>query len=299
MLSIIHPITASLLCLIAISTSANAADSTPPTTSTTRYVWANGLFLRTQADSKSAQLAKIPYGATLTLSNDADATVPHSEVFLKSTSEGKTSTALLDGAWRKVHWQDKDGWVFDGYLSRYPAPDDAALEAESSKSKDGASIDVLYYRHVFGPNPNAASGAMEWNNGDSRKSASYKEMCKYLKSIGVKCEPPAEGSWGWQQQPLAQGATFIGYASGDGPGESAFSYRNMSLTFNEAILWAMHFNHISKDKNVNNNGGLDGFDFTPGKLLEIYETRASGCPQVDTIRCNDKSCDIEQYGQAD
>lgn len=275
-----------------------ATDNASTASSMTRYVWANSLFLREQADGKSAQLAKIPYGAALTLSDAADASIPHSEVFAKVTTDGKTTTAPLDGAWRKVHWQDKDGWVFDGYLSRYPAPIDTALEAERKADQDYPSIDLLYARHTFG----AGSGAkMAWHNGDNRKTANFQAMCKYLKSMNVDCKPPTtEGTWNWEKEELAQGASYFEYNSGDGPGENSVSFRNMPLTFNEAILWASHFNDIAKsDKNPNGGTVLDSIDFKPGKALLLGETRPSGDTQSDTVTCTEKACDIDHFGTAD
>lgn len=84
------------------------------TSGDTLYIWAfNGLILRNGPSLKNAGVTTIPYGAFA--------------VVLPQNSKKKESLRefggfILHGSWVKIQYADSlEGFVFDGYLSKYPA----------------------------------------------------------------------------------------------------------------------------------------------------------------------------------
>jgi hypothetical protein len=263
-----------------------AADDGTAKSPSTRYVWANSLFLRAQADGKSTQLAKIPYGAALDFSSD-DASVAHTEIFAKYAFKGKTITVTVDGAWRKAHWQDKDGWVFDGYLSRYPAPNTASFEAWRKNFKNYPSDEIVYADQVFGPGKR-----IEWDmKKDGVKSPFYEAAKKSVHAFSQDLSPPYTNNARWINIEWAKGANCNYHILQDEGQEEALYLRSLPLTFNEALLWEMHFNRIdSKDTTTEDTDHHIEVDYTAGSSLSIkimdMETSAI------SIKCSAKSCDL-------
>lgn len=276
----------SIFCIPAFSGLAIAVDSAAPTSSTTRYVWANSLYLRAQPDDKSAQLAKIPYGTVLNLSN-SDAPVAHTEVFAKYKTKDKTNAVMLKAAWQKVHWQDKEGWVFDGYLSRYPAPDASILEARRKSFKNYVSDEIVYADQIFGP-----GRKIEWDlNNDGVKSSAYQTAKKYMQSVSRDLNPPYTRNARWINIEWNAGANCNYYLLEDEGGDDALSLKNLPLTFNEALLWEMHFNEINdKYYATEYSDSYVSFNYVPGNSLSIEISYNSGFKV--SIKCSEKFCDL-------
>jgi hypothetical protein len=292
---ILRSVALPLLCWVALVNPACAADGTSPapsatssaTPSSTRYVWANSLSLRAQADGKSAALTKIPYGAALNLSDAGDAPVPHSEVFGKYTAHGKNIAVMLDGAWRKVHWQDKDGWVFDGYLSRYPAPDASLYPTEQKQFKYATPHEILYANHILG-----TGKKIEWDKSEGTKVPGYQAMQKYFKSIQYSFDPNAlAAEMTWLDMQWNGGASvdyFAGYNEG---GQTHITLRNLPLTYNEAMLWEMIFHSINDTEHlVENNSLKHSLDVVPGKSFDF---EANGDVSMsEAFSCANNTCDM-------
>lgn len=91
----------------------------------TLYVWAqSGLVLRMEPDFKSEKIASLPYGTTVVAQwhkgwdEKKESAV---EAILPCTFEGQHYQGFkIPGTWLQVIANGKTGYVFDGYLSKYP-----------------------------------------------------------------------------------------------------------------------------------------------------------------------------------
>lgn len=108
---------------------------------TTFYVLApSGLNLRQSADPNSAKLDLVPLGGKVTL--------------LTAPATKSMSIDQLSGGMAKVKYGEKTGFVFDGYLSKFPAPKKALntpgeykIETYVEKLRENQDINVLHEEH--------------------------------------------------------------------------------------------------------------------------------------------------------
>ncbi len=85
----------------------------------TLYVWAlNGLNMRKLPDAKSEKIATLPYGEKVTVQANIGVIVAHEVEEFKDFK--------VKGVCLLVKYGDKEGFVFDGYLSRLVAPEKGA-----------------------------------------------------------------------------------------------------------------------------------------------------------------------------
>ena len=83
----------------------------------TLNVWATaGLNMRDKPDVKAAKIAAIPYGAKVVVQPNIGVKIPFEVEEFKGF--------IVKGLWLLVKYGDKEGFVFDGFLSRLPAPKD-------------------------------------------------------------------------------------------------------------------------------------------------------------------------------
>jgi hypothetical protein len=81
----------------------------------TLNVWAtSGLNMRDKPDAKAAKLVSIPYGAKVVVQPNIGVKIPFEVEEFKGF--------IVKGYWLLVKYGDKEGFVFDGFLSRLPAP---------------------------------------------------------------------------------------------------------------------------------------------------------------------------------
>lgn len=81
------------------------------------YVWAiSGLNLRTQPDAKSSKIINIPYGEKVRV---IDAQI-NTRQFSYTMSKSSSVAWQIDGYWVQVRFGDEEGYVFDGYLGKFP-----------------------------------------------------------------------------------------------------------------------------------------------------------------------------------
>lgn len=98
-------------------------------TGSTLYVWAkSGLNLRAKADMNGAVVGRVSWGDAVTVVTDANAVVPF-------------TYDNIHGEWVKVRWKEKEGYLFNGYLSRY-----AVMTADAASPHDGL---IAYLKKVF------------------------------------------------------------------------------------------------------------------------------------------------------
>ncbi|MBK7790790.1 MAG: SH3 domain-containing protein [Saprospiraceae bacterium] len=89
----------------------------------TFYCWSlSGLNMREQATVNGKIIDKIPYGQKVEIpSMDQDFNSYHEDSFLPGINEDGSSDVKITGYWFKVDYNGKSGYVFSGYLSRFPA----------------------------------------------------------------------------------------------------------------------------------------------------------------------------------
>lgn len=110
---------------------------------TTFYVLApSGLNLRKDADPNSAKLDLIPLGGKVTL--------------LTASTAKNLTVDQLSGGMAKVKYGDKTGFVFDGYLSKFPPPKKAIntegeykIETYVEKLREVPDATVLHEEHTM------------------------------------------------------------------------------------------------------------------------------------------------------
>ncbi|MFK7773251.1 MAG: SH3 domain-containing protein [Saprospiraceae bacterium] len=81
------------------------------------YIWAiSGLNLRSQPDAKSSKIVNIPYGEKVTvIDNQINA-----HKFSYTMSRSNSASWEIDGFWVQVKYGNEEGYVFDGYLGKFP-----------------------------------------------------------------------------------------------------------------------------------------------------------------------------------
>jgi hypothetical protein len=81
----------------------------------TLNVWAtSGLNMRDKPDATAKKLVSIPYGAKVVVQPNIGVKIPFEVEEFKGF--------IVKGYWLLVKYGDKEGFVFDGFLSRLPAP---------------------------------------------------------------------------------------------------------------------------------------------------------------------------------
>jgi len=90
----------------------------------TLYVWAkSGLNLRAKQDMTGAIIARASFGDKVTVLTDTNPIVP-------MTNEN------IKGEWVKVKLKDKEGYLFNGFLSRYAPPETPEIEVTAFLKKN-------------------------------------------------------------------------------------------------------------------------------------------------------------------
>ncbi|HEX8956115.1 MAG TPA: hypothetical protein VF798_07575 [Burkholderiaceae bacterium] len=166
-----------------------------------RHVWAKDLVLRAAPDARSRALTDLPRGTTVVLAIDAETPVAH-----RATAVRHGICVTLDGHWREVVALGRRGWVFDGCLSRYPAPEACHPE------------ELTYAARVFGVPGHASEGVRRrW------------KLAEHAGAAEIFWTRVAFDTSGKRMAMDGQGAT------------ENLATEGMPLTFNEAVLWWLYF----------------------------------------------------------
>lgn len=93
-------------------------------TNDTLFVWANnGLSLRDINSQKGNRINLIPYGEKIIVLQSNIWGYHDTSINIFPLEENNSFLALnLDGSWVKVRYGNNVGYVYDGYLSKFPAP---------------------------------------------------------------------------------------------------------------------------------------------------------------------------------
>lgn len=97
-----------------------------------KYVWASKLNLRTKPSTESEVVAQIPFGTSVRILKENDL-IPfqieeklEEKYSVKDRETGRYRDSIVvkpmifDGHWRKVIYENVEGYVFDFYLSKIP-----------------------------------------------------------------------------------------------------------------------------------------------------------------------------------
>ncbi len=87
----------------------------------TLNVWAqSGLNMRDKPDAKATKITTIPYGAKVIVQPNIGVKIPFEVEEFKGF--------IVKGYWLLVKYGDTEGFVFDGFLSRLPAPESSKMD---------------------------------------------------------------------------------------------------------------------------------------------------------------------------
>jgi hypothetical protein len=272
---------------LSFAASALAADGNPPASdlTQTRYVWATNLIVHAEPDSNAAQVAKLPYGAEVKIESTENPK-NYQEVWYKVHKDEKLATtdAVLSGYWEKVHTAQGDGWAFDGYLSRYPAPTAKELKSFSSDSSD-ENAEALFAKRLF-----HVAAEYKWSGKDSKKSAAFRLMAKHeqLDKDSVTDE------MNWRYIEFTNGMTYEFFSNTHEISSSSEELKKIPLSFNEAMLWSHLFGMSGSIGNGSKTAKLYSGKFEPGHYFELgpADDGNDGIGHADTIYCNGNTCDL-------
>jgi hypothetical protein len=270
------PLATLLICaaaaIVTVPSSASAADS--PATDT-RYVWVNNLTLRAAPDAKAEALARLPLGASLQV---LPATLPlvHREesiAGLKLDHAVAGKPLKIVGDWRHVRAGTMDGWVFDGYLSRYPYP-------KATQDSDKVAMEFATAKKLFG-----ARSEQQWMTGDATNSDIFRAMPKRLQD---ESQPDNHAAISWERVAFVSGGqgelAIDTHEAGEG---WTVSLDKLPMTYQEALLWARRWGWAGNYGAVLEDGRTElRFDFDETKSDMEY-----------TIACAGQTCSI-QYSYA-
>lgn len=201
------------------------------------HVWAvHGLSLRSGPSTGHAKRAMLPYGAKITVLDS---------VRVKSLSVKEYPGYTIRGHWTKVRFDTLEGYVFDGYLSHYPA----------LRSNGGGNFEdfVTWATREFGT-PKKQKLELESDKpckdcSDSREIYTFKNGVVYELHAGA-------GDGGW----------------------TAPYYQLPGLSFEEAFLWFVYNYDLHRSDPKYNEHGLTPEDLgfgiaeqTPTSLVMYAE----------------------------
>jgi Bacterial SH3 domain len=119
-----------LFIILQLSTTLNAQESRFKEGETIN-VWAeSGLNMRDKPDAKAQKLMTIPFGAKVTVQANIGIKIPFQVEIFKGFD--------VKGFWLLVKYNNTEGFVFDGFLSRLPTP-----IVKTKKSKNISQSDLL------------------------------------------------------------------------------------------------------------------------------------------------------------
>ena len=263
------PIAAILACsLAAVSISTLAADV--KNNADLRYVWANNLTLRAAPDVKAEALARLPLGLQVQLLAGAEPPVHREESVpgLKLDREVVGKPLKIVGVWRRVRAGTMDGWVFDGYLSRYPYP-------KSTRGSDKVAMEFAAAKQSFG-----ARAEKQWMTGDAVDTEIFRAMPERLKE---ETAPDNHAEISWDSVAFASGGlgelAIDAHEGGEG---WTVTLEKLPMTYQEALLWARRWGWLSDYGAVLEDGRAKlRFDFDETKADMEY-----------TIACESETCSI-------
>lgn len=152
------------------------------------YIWAeSGLNLRADKNIKSNILETIPYGAivvTLEEKRFGEKNDPNFSIELFNRNQStKKDRFKLEGKWVKVKFGNKEGFVFDAYLSKLPTLVEIDLENSSNKNTKYYESFSHYLERIDKDVDYEETTVKEWEDFTISKWISKKGIILKLTSI--------------------------------------------------------------------------------------------------------------------
>ena len=266
-----QPLALFLACSLASASLAASAAGTVDPTVGTRYVWANNLTLRAAPDAKSEALARLPLGAAVQVLA-AEGPLVHREESLpglKLDREVNGKPLKIRGDWRHVRAGTAEGWVFDGYLSRYRYP-------KESKSSDKVAMEFTAAKQSFG-----MRAEKQWMTGDAGNGEIFRAMPQRLQE---EADPKNHAEISWDSVTFAAGGQGeLAIDTHDAAEGWTVKLDKLPMTYQEALLWAKRWGWTGDYGAVLEDGRAKlRFDFDDTKSDMEY-----------TIACAAETCSIE------
>lgn len=139
----------------------------------TLYIWAtSGMNLRQKPDAKSAKITTIPLGSKVIVQPNVGAIIPFEVEAFKDFT--------VKGYWLLVKYENTEGYVFDGFLSKLPAPISGKEEdgIETYLDKNLGKIGNKYDVKIWDEKLNQSRPALSSELFDKEKMEAYKQKYK-------------------------------------------------------------------------------------------------------------------------
>ncbi len=262
------PLASFLLCLgAAASLFAHAAD----VPADTRYVWVGNLTLRAAPDVKAEALAHLQLGTSVQVLPTSEPLVHREEAVpgLKLDCEVKGKPLKISGDWRHVRVGAVEGWVFDGYLSRYPYP-------KNTKDSDKVAMEFAAAKKSFG-----AKAERQWMTGDAINTPLFNAMPQRLKD---EADPKNQAEISWDSVAFASGGLGeLAIDTHEGGEGWTVTLDKLPMTYQEALLWAKRWGWL----------GDYGVAIGDGRARLRFDFNETQSDLDYTIACEAQSCSIQ------
>jgi hypothetical protein len=137
-----------------------------------RYIWAkSGLTLRAEGKTGADKIGVVPYGATVRLTGEEGDYVEVTALEALTISPDLKSKAwAMSAHYLEIEWEGKTGWVYGGYLVRFPVPAEGRQAFEEWLEVIGGVPDtVLRYTRL--PDLAGYQSVYRYDNGITRTEA--------------------------------------------------------------------------------------------------------------------------------
>ena len=138
----------------------------------TLNVWASsGLNMRDKPDAKAAKVSTIPYGAKVVVQPNIGLKIPF------EVEEFKGFT--VKGYWLLVKYGNTEGFVFDGFLSRLPAPKKEKLNFEAYFNDNFKKVDSHFNLRIYSDTSGIGVLIKDFNKVKENSICSYSQKYGY------------------------------------------------------------------------------------------------------------------------
>ncbi len=172
------------------------------------------------------------------------------------------------GDWRRVRVGTAEGWVFDGYLSRYPYP-------KATRDSDKVATEFAVAKKFFG-----ARTEQQWMTGDATNTPIFNAMPQRLKD---EADPKNHAEISWDRVAFASGGLGeLAIDTHEGGEGWTVTFDKLPMTYQEALLWAKRWGWLGDYGAVLEDGRA--------KLRFDYDETKSDMEY--TIACESQTCSI-------
>ena len=203
------------------SNSSTESDSNTSISKSPLYVLSTSLSLRAKPSLSAKKIGLIGYGKSVL-------------AFEKQNINNKLSVSGIKGLWLKVKTAGKTGYVFSGFLSKYPAP--------NLRKKDLLSYAKRYFKKIGSITTKKAGKNMVYKNQRYNKGLTVKTLVTTLSGTEYK-----ESSLHFSEMSLTTGFLIArALFSTDGIGDTAMKTSfNKSYKNGKATIWKDNYGVVA------------------------------------------------------